>query len=119
MAVAACGGISVFPAVVKMVDRAVRIDWVLLAASGVATGPDAKSGGARDAGWNRVACRVLPILSLVVLSRLACVHRSAFRLLSDGDEARDMIEKDLSASIAVYRLQPKLFDGRPDGTFKR
>ena len=38
--------ISVFPAMVEVVDRAVRIDWVLLAASSVAAGPDAKSGGA-------------------------------------------------------------------------
>jgi uncharacterized membrane protein len=47
--------ISAFPAVVAMVDRAVRIDWVLLAASGVATGPDAESSGARDAGRDGVA----------------------------------------------------------------
>ena len=98
-----------------MVDRAVRIDWVLLAASGVATGPDAKSGGERDAGWNGVARGVLAILSLVVLSRLACVHRSAFRLLSDGGEARDMIEKILSPSIADYRHQATFFYGHPDG----
>lgn len=99
-----------FPAVVEMVDRAVRIDWVLLAASGMAPGPDAKSGGSRDAGWNGVACCVLPILSLVVLSRLACVHRSAFRLLSDGGKARDMIEKDLSASITIDRLHAQVLE---------
>src|SRR5579863_2916466 len=36
--------ISAFSAVVAMVDCPVRIDWVLLAASGVATGSDAESG---------------------------------------------------------------------------
>jgi len=41
--------ISSFPAMAAMVDRAVRVDWVLLAAGGVATSPDAESSGARDA----------------------------------------------------------------------
>jgi hypothetical protein len=36
----------------------------------------------------------------VVLSRLACVYRSALRLLSDGGEARDMIENALSLQDA-------------------
>jgi hypothetical protein len=44
------------------------------------------------------------VWALVVLSRVACVHRSAHRLLSDGDEARDMIENNLSPSIAIDRL---------------
>jgi uncharacterized membrane protein len=107
--------ISAFPAVVAMVDRAVLIDWVLLAASGMATGPDAESSGARDAGRHGVAHCVLPMLSLVVLSRVAGVHWSARRLLSNGGEARDMIEKNLSASIALYRHQATFYDGRPDG----
>lgn len=107
--------ISAFPAVVAMVDRAVRIDWVLLAASGVATGPDAESGGVRDAGRHGVARCVLPILSLVVLSRVAGVYWSARRLLSNGCEARDMIQKNLSASIALYRHEATFSDGRPDG----
>lgn len=98
-----------------MVDRFVRIGWMLLAASCVVAGSDAKSSGARNAGGNGVAHRVLPVLSLVVLSRVACVHGSAHRLLSDGGEARDMIEKSLSPSIAHYRHQAKCFDGRPDG----
>jgi hypothetical protein len=93
-----------------MVDRAVRIDWVLLAASGMATGPDAELSGARDAGRHGVAHCVLPILSLVVLSRVAGVHWSARRLLSNGGEARHMIEKNLSASIALFRHQAKLLD---------
>jgi len=42
-----------------MVDRAVCVDWVLLAASAVATGPDAKSGGARASGRNGIARHVL------------------------------------------------------------
>jgi hypothetical protein len=38
------------------------------------------------------------------------------RLVGTASErGRDMIEKDPSASIAVYRLQAKLFGGRPDG----
>ena len=98
-----------------MVDRAVSIDWVLLAAGGMATGPDAESGGARDAGRHGVAHCVLPILSLVVLSRVAGVHWSARRLLPNGGEARDMIEKYLSASIALYWHQATFSDGRPDG----
>lgn len=96
---------SAFPAVVAMVDRAVRIDRVLLAASGVATGPDAESRGARDAGRHGFAHCVLPILPLVVLSRVACIHRSARRLLSYGGEAHDMIDEILSLSIAPYRQQ--------------
>jgi hypothetical protein len=98
-----------------MVDRAVRIDWVLLAARRMATGPDAESGGTRHAGRHGVAHCVLPILSLVVLSQVASVHWSARRLLSNGGEARDMIEKYLSASIALYRHQATFSDGRPDG----
>ena len=86
-----------------MVDRAVRIDWVLLAASGMATGPDAEPSGARDAGRHGVAHCVLPMLSLVVLSRVAGVHWSARRLLSNGGEARGMIETNLSASTAIDR----------------
>jgi uncharacterized membrane protein len=49
------------------------------------------------------------------LSRMAGVHWSARRLLSNGGEARDMIEKNLSASIALYRHQATFSDGRPDG----
>jgi hypothetical protein len=47
--------ISAFPAVVAMVDRAVRVDWLLLVAGGVATSPDAESRGACAAGRNGVA----------------------------------------------------------------
>jgi hypothetical protein len=88
---------------------------VLLAAGGVATGPDAESGGVRDAGRHGVARCVLPILSLVVLSRVAGVYWSARRLLSNGCEARDTIQKNLSASIALYRHEATFSDGRPDG----
>ena len=52
-----------------------------------------ESSGACDAGWNGVAHRVLPILSLVVLSRVACVYWRASRLLSDGGETRDLINE--------------------------
>ena len=70
--------------------------------------------GARGAGRHGVAHCVLPILSLVVLSRVAGVHWSARGLLSNGGEARDMIERNLSAPIAVYRHRAKFSDGRPD-----
>src|SRR5882724_149224 len=117
--------ISAVPAVVAMVDRAVCIDRVLLAAGGVATGPDAESSGTRDAGGDGVATRVFPILSLVVLSRMACLHRGALRLLSDGGEACDMIERwsrlrrsanrwNRSASIDIYRPRANCFDGKSD-----
>ena len=49
--------------------------------------------------------------ALVVLARVACVHRGASRLLFDGGEARDMIETSFSPSIAHDRHQAKLFDG--------
>jgi hypothetical protein len=107
--------IPAFPAVVAMVDRAVRVDWVLLAAGGVAAGPDAESSGACDAGRNGVARRILPILSLVVLSRLACVHRRASRFLSDGGETRDMIGKNLPSSTAHYRYRARHCDSIADG----
>ena len=99
--------IPAFPAVVTMVDRAIPVDWVLLAAGGVATSPDAESRGARDAGRNGVAHRVLPILSLVVLSWVARVYRRASRLLFDGGETRDMIDENLSPSIVHDRTSNK------------
>lgn len=47
--------ISAFHAVVALVHRFVCIDRVLLAASCLVTGADAKSGGARGAGWHGAA----------------------------------------------------------------
>src|SRR6185437_207347 len=99
--------IPAFPSVVAVVYRAVRVDWVLLATRGVATGPDAESSGACDAGRNGVAHRVLPILSLVVLSRVACIYWRAFCLLSDGVETRDTIDENLSLSIVHDRIPSK------------
>jgi hypothetical protein len=41
--------IPAVPALVALVDRALCVDWVLLAARGMATDPDAESSGACDA----------------------------------------------------------------------
>jgi hypothetical protein len=67
------------------------------------------------AGRHGVARCVLPILSLVVLPWLACIHRGAYRLLSDGGEAGDMIDGNRSPPIAFYRHQATFFDGKSDG----
>jgi hypothetical protein len=92
-----------------VVDRAVRVDWVLLAAGGVATGPNEESSGACDAGRKGVAHRVLPILSLVVLSRVACIYWRASCLLSDGGETRDTIDENLRHQSSTIGHQAKAF----------
>jgi hypothetical protein len=89
-----------------MVDRAVRVDWVLLAAGGMAAGPDAESSGACYGDGTALPADYFPILSLVVLSRLACVYWRASRLLSDGGETSDMIDANRSPSIAIDRHLP-------------
>ena len=60
-----------------------------------------ESSGACDARRNGVAHRVLPILSLVVLSRVARVYWRASRLLSDGGETRDMINENSSFGVFI------------------